>query len=658
MWMTASAFAVAAAPTPEEMETAGTWVRTRMLTDGAAPFSFGYHGTSSKEFLGKWAVQRDSSKLDASRTRHTVQYRDPASGLVVRCVSVEYHDFPTVEWAVFLKNEGTSDSAIIEDIQPLDLSIDGRGGADPVLHHNVGSPCAPNDYQPLETVLSPGTRKRISAAGGRPSNSDLPYFNLQWGEGGTIIAVGWPGQWAAEFSRESEASVRLRAGQELTHLVLRPGEEIRTPLVAMQFYRGDSVRAQNVWRRWMVAHNIPRPGGKLVPTHYASCWGNMIPNAAEEMGIFDGLIREGFKPDFWILDAGWYINKGTWTTVGTWEVDKARFPNGLRGLADHVHEKGSKFVVWFEPERVTPDTWLTNNHPEWILGGAKGGLLNLGNPEALKWVLERIDGLLTSEHIDVYRQDFNIDPLEYWRANDTPDRQGITEIRHVEGYLAFWDELLRRHPGLWIDSCASGGRRNDLETLRRAVPLLRSDYFADPDYQQCQTMGISQWMPYYGSGLGTSGTYWFRSCIFPASRVGWDTRKRDLDYDLLRRMVAEFRQVEPYLLGDFYALTPYSLDRNVWAAWQFDRPESGAGFVQVFRRAECTQDTMTLHLQGLTPEERYTVTNLDTKEAQTRTGREWATAGLTVQLAAKPAAAIYVYSSVPTSSGSLTVPRQ
>jgi len=43
---------------------------------------------------------------------------------------------------------------------------------------------------------------------------------------------------------------------------------------------------------------------------------------------------------------------------------------------------------------------------------------------------------------------------------DTPDRQGMTEIRYVEGLYEMWDELRAKHPGLLIDNCASGGRRN------------------------------------------------------------------------------------------------------------------------------------------------------------------------------------------------------
>ena len=78
----------------------------------------------------------------------------------------------------------------------------------------------------------------------------------------------------------------------------------------------------------------------------------------------------------------------------------------------------------------------------------------------------------------MYRQDHNVDPLGAWRNHDRPERQGVTENFYVQGYLAFWDDLRRRYPGMLIDSCASGGRRKDLETLRRAVPLLRSDFQA------------------------------------------------------------------------------------------------------------------------------------------------------------------------------------
>jgi alpha-galactosidase len=624
--------------------------------EGTEPFfSFVYDGTSSAELLEKWELKRTQRELDPQRTEHTLLYADPKTGLEVRCVGIEYHDFPTVEWTLYFKNAGNTDTPILADIRALSTRFERNAEGEFLLHHSVGSPCQPNDYQPLETPLGPNATQRITAAGGRPTNSDLPYFNIQWPGQGVIAVVGWPGQWAADFARDEGCGLRICAGQETTHFKLLPGEEIRSPLVVLQFWKGDYLRSQNVWRRWFIAHNLPRPDGKPVPTHYAACFGNMQPRAEEELAIIDGFLREGIKLDYWILDAGWYPSHGQWSNTGTWEVDPERFPRGLRELADHLHAHGMKFVVWFEPERVMPGSWLDENHPEWLLpckadanttpqlGRSQARLLNLGNPEAWKWAVEHFDNLLVSQGIDVYRQDFNMDPLEHWRTADAPDRQGMTEMKHVLGYLAYWDELLRRHPGLWIDTCASGGRRNDLETLRRSVPLLRSDCFDTPTTQQSQTYGISLWIPYYGSGLGASDPYWFRSCIFPASRVGWDTRKKDLDYPLLHRMIDEFRRVESYLLGDYYPLTSYSLENNVWMAWQFDRTETGEGMVQAFRREKCVQDSIQLPLHGLDPNASYTLTNFDLPGTTEATGRELLDRGLAVTIAGQPGAAVITY---------------
>ena len=114
----------------------------------------------------------------------------------MRCVGIEYRDFPTVEWTVYFKNLGQAETPALSDIEALDLTWQRPGRGEFLLHHFTGSPCLPNDYEPFETTLKSGMVKRVTAAGGRPTNSDLPYFNLAWAEEGLIVVVGWPGQWA------------------------------------------------------------------------------------------------------------------------------------------------------------------------------------------------------------------------------------------------------------------------------------------------------------------------------------------------------------------------------------------------------------------------------------------------------------------------------
>ncbi len=84
------------------------------------PFSFVYDGKPSVELLKSWQGRCDNRRLDGQRTEYTLSYADPATGLQVRCVAVEYRDFPTVEWTVYFENTGPADTPILADLQAID----------------------------------------------------------------------------------------------------------------------------------------------------------------------------------------------------------------------------------------------------------------------------------------------------------------------------------------------------------------------------------------------------------------------------------------------------------------------------------------------------------------------------------------------------------
>ena len=642
-------------------------------------FSFAYAGKSSVELLPQWKPERTSRKLDDQRTERRIVWTDPATGLQVRCVGIEYQDFQAIEWTVYFKNTGKENTPILQDIQGLDLSFQRGQDGEFVLHGTKGDWCAADSFQPFRQTLEAKATKRFASFGGRPTNAAFPYYNLQMPGGGVFLAVGWPGQWAGSFVRDADRGLHITAGQELTHLSLKPGEEIRSPLIAMLFWQGsDTVMAQNLWRRWMVAHNLPRTAdGKLPPTQIVACsshqFKEMTQANEENQKLFvDRYLEEGMKLDYWWMDAGWYPCGGEWVNTGTWEPDATRFPNGLRAVSDHARSKGIKTIVWFEPERVgDPNSWIGKNHPEWLLskkaktpaapqgggfGSGPGSLLNLGNPEALNWLVNHVDRTLREQGIDFYRQDFNMDPLPFWRGADSADRQGMTENLYVQGYLAYWDALRQRHPNLRIDSCASGGRRDDLETLRRAVPLIRSDFLFEPTSQQNHHFAFASWIPYHGAGyvtgqsaIGQHGqpdvdAYGFRANMSPSLTLCYDMRKKDLNYKLARRLFAQLKQIGPNYLGDFYPLTPYSLANDVWLAWQYDRPEVGEGVVQAFRRPDSNFEAGRFKLRGLDPDARYVVSDLDRPdEARTLTGEELMKRGLLITIREQPGALVITY---------------
>jgi alpha-galactosidase len=606
--------------------------------------------------VGNWSIERGEPRpLGGKRTARTVVYRDVDTGLSVRVEGVEYADFSAVEWTVFLRNDGARDTPIIEGLQSLATRLALPSAGSVVVHHAVGSPATAADYAPRETVLRLRSEASLGGKGGRPSDTDLPYFNLAWDGGGVVVAVGWPGQWSARLFRDGEGAVEVVAGQELTHFTLHPGEEVRAPLIALVFYAGDWIAGQNAWRRWLLAHNLPRIAGALPAPFLTAGSSNQFhemeqANEANQVEFLDGYLAEEINLDYWWMDAGWYVlNTGQWTATGTWEVDRQRFPHGLRAISDHAHERGVKCLVWFEPERVAPDTWLDRNHPEWLLAlaGRRWKILDLGNPAARHWVVETYSRLIRDEGIDLYRQDFNVAPLDYWRAADEPDRQGISEIRHVTGYLAFWDELRQRFPDMLLDTCASGGRRLDLETLRRSVPLHKSDHdYRDHEARQSQAYGIALWIPFHGAPvckIDAVDPYAFRSAVGLMVGLGYDVRRRDLDYALLRRLTAEWRQIAPFYYGDYYPLTSHSVDPRDWLAWQYHRPEQNAGIVQVFRRSESPYVAARFPLRGLDPAATYRLTNLDDSSVLELSGEALLRGGLPVNLEERSSAAIFTY---------------
>ncbi len=643
--------AAAVSPTADELAKSRQWAAAKFETGVEPFFSFTYNGKPSAELLKTWEAIRASRRLDDRRSEHTTMYTDPKTGLVLRCVAIEYRDYPTVEWTLYFKKMGKQESPILANIQALDVTLHRGQQREFLLHHQAGSQANSDDYRPLETELRPEATAHFAPQGGWASSEAWPYYNLQWEGEGLMIAVGWPGQWAANFSRDKQDGLHVTAGQETTHFKLLPDEEVRSPLMALQFWKGgDWIRAQNVWRRWMMAHNMPRPGGKLPPPLLAAGssgqFNEMTAANEDNQKLFiDRYLDLGIKIDFWWMDAGWYVNKTGWPNVGTWEVDRQRFPHGLRAVTDHAHARGVNALLWFEPERVTPGTWLYENRKPWLLGSdGRQKLFYYGIPAAQHWMAGHVLKLMKDEGIDIYRQDFNFPPLDYWRNNDAPDRKGITEIRHCVGYLAYWDELRRRRPNMLTDECASGGRRNDLESMRRAVPLHKSDMdYGDLEAKHTQFYGLSLWHPYFATGTGRVDSYAARTAFAPLLGLGYDVRRDDIDFALVRKFVDEWREVAPYYYGDFYPLTSWTYALDTWMAWQFDRPEEGQGLVQAFRRPRSNYTAARFKLRGLDPQATYALKNDDTAGTIEINGRELLDQGLSVIVKDRPGAVVITY---------------
>jgi alpha-galactosidase len=673
------------------------WLQEHLLSDKSQPpVTFAYDRQGSSALLKDWPKKVETKHLDDVRTQYNVIWTDPKTALQFRIEALEFANSPVVEWTAYFKNDGKSDAPMLEYIQALDTSFQVAGQGVPTILYSKG--CGFMDtYSLVKKSLNQLESFQISNPTGGKTGETIPFFDIVTAGQGLIGALGWPGKWSINFSRATESTIAISAGMDETHISLHPGEEIRTPEVLLMPWTGDDIDAHNILRRHILKYHTPQYDGKpvVLPVSF-TVWGGM--KTSTSLRLIDQISKEhiGFE-NFW-MDAGWYgtdrpvdefqvFSKEDWFLhAGNWRVNQVPHPNGgLRPISDAAHAHGMKFLLWFEPERAVVGTPLTLEHPDWFIGEVtthfegnserplvKFRMFDFGNPRARQYMIDWISDLIDKEGIDVYRQDCNFSLAPFWDKNDSPDRQGMTQIRYADGLLKFWDGLRQKHPQLILDIV----QRGDLETISRAVDLSRADYPVSPDADpigaQVSTEGLANWRPHFGTimQIRPRDTYHFRSGIAPGlgfalfNGAGYPNQvgkfiPEDFPYDWMRTMVEQLKEVRPYYYGDYYPLLPCSQNSDCttdpseersaafeWSAWQFNRPEDGDGMVQAFRREEDTEPVRDLQLRGLDPAAKYEITNLDLKTPTAASGRDLMQQGLHLEIKEKREAAIVIYRKV------------
>lgn len=523
-------------------------------------------------------------------------------------------------------------------------------------------------YNRFSGQLTPGLSMDYATSGGRSCDQYAPFFNIHKDGKGYIVAVGWTGQWNCKITRNPD-DVLFQTKIEDTHFRLLPGEKFRTGSIVIMPYEGTVMQSQNKWRR-LVRTDFSLIGQEGRDAHGPVCagvWGGMKTSSIMERLR---IIKENELPFEYIwMDAGWYgidtkptpdEYEGDWPEhTGDWRVSPLIHPNGLKDVAQKIHENGMKFILWVEPERVRKNTPIVLAHPEYFIESddpnEKDLLLRLGNPDAWQYCYETLCRLIEEIGVDCYRQDFNMYPLSYWRKCDAEDRRGITEITHINGLYRLWDALLEKFPHLLIDNCASGGKRIDIETLRRSIPLWRSDSQCPANFRlevsQCHHLSFNYWLPYSGTGGGRPyDTYRIRSSYSPAMSTNYTFSERDPFGDdpeklaWIKARLLEYKKVRSYMTEDFYPLTEVSDRSDIWSAAQFHRPSSNDGVVQVFRRERSPYETACIPLYGLEPDCEYVFTDVDDADYSLRlSGAQLMEQGFPVSVAEKRSARIYFY---------------
>ena len=591
-------------------------------------------------------------------------------GLVLTCTLRRFPAAGVIWWVNRWENPTDHASGLVTDLWDCDVTVPFAPDVRPTrrdrqdvweptslrVYEIKGANVTQDDYSASCKRLWDGDTYKTSCQAGRSGYDKAPFLDINRNESGVLFGIGWTGQWCAEVNRTADA-VRIRSGIQYAQKGFRvnAGESFRTSSAAMLVYGQGQDEAHNRWRAFMREISPVGPGkarGEQCPFS-AIFWGG-IPSG-ELIDRWSHIFEAGFPFDTCWIDAGWYeplrsmttsSQTADWPNIGRWEVNRFYHPHLYRDVVDYLRAHSVGFMVWFEPERIhtTVGHWtksLDGGKPEAI-----DQLTALNEDDVCDAVIEMVSDKVKELSLSVYRQDCNIAPLSFWVHNDTPERNGMTEIKYINNLYRFWDTLLERFPSLLIDNCAGGGHRNDIEMLSRAVPLWRSDYQCTwdccPEANQMQNQAAAWWIPYAGIGYGPTlgDTYSFRSAYCNGMTVRtwehvdpeWAFGASGEPVEWAKKYFAEYNRIRHFFAKNYYQLVPFSRENGTWSASEYVDPDTQSGLILAFRRGACPYEEVCVRLSGLDADKSYRFTNEDTGDVFTVSGHALMTDGLRLRI--------------------------
>jgi len=583
------------------------------------------------------------------------------NGLEARCALDLDIDYRVARLSVALANTAATPSAPIDPVAfRMLLSDQGQ----PYRGYRASGGLADGHYPPdnyrTQEVLICGSLVNCTPPGGRSSDRNIPVTMIADASGeGLWFGLEWSGLWSHIIqtprhgnatSVASDFGLSIIAKIEQASFPLAPGEVFNLPCVHFGFFDGGFDSGTNSLRRYLYDRICPPLDGKppLPPASYDHWFG--IGNGFDDFSLrkqVDRVAELGLE--YFVVDAAWHAG-GFPNGVGNWDrVDPAKFPNGLKPLADYVRAKGLKFGLWFEPERACIATSWPEAHPEFYIQLGNDCHLNLARRDAQDFLIDFMSRIITELDIRWSRWDYNIDPAPFWRKADPTGR---VQVDYIAGLYRVLDTLLARHPDWLIENCASGGRRLDIGSMKRAHTCWFSDETVSPEICRFMQLNANCFLPahlcnsavvtFAGYGDGDLSAYDAISRM--AGALSFDGDIASWSPPLTARMaaqVANYKKIRHILTGDYYHLLPAPADLKAWEAGLFvsrNKTEALLFAFRIYGNPSCH-----LNLKGLESADYQLHEMAPSFSTRTMSGRELMDKGLDLSLAERSGIMIHLF---------------
>jgi alpha-galactosidase len=546
-------------------------------------------------------------------------------------------EYDILEKWITIKNTGKKDAIKVENLQSGSIVLPAD---EYVLTQLSGGPM--HEFQLFNGLLTPGLKVIQNKTFKSPFNA--PWFQVRpqssskdkkgpaW-----FGCIHYSGNWSLAFDKAYNGNLQVLGGINFwdTALDLKPGMEFQTPKLSVGYTPDGSEGASMDMGAYVRNEILPvAHRHEMRPVLFNSWYATTDKlKVDEQVDLAKSVSQLG--AELFVIDAGWYVtNVGWWGGIGTWEVDKKKFPNGLSPLINAVHDDGMKFGIWFEPENIHLSSDVYKKHPDWILKFAdrdtvavKRTALNLAKEEVYQHLLASISKMLSENKIDFVKWDQN----NYLRNPGWPDApveiQREVRIRFINNLYRLVDELRKRFPKVLFESCASGGGRVDLGTMSRMDQAWTSDNTVALDrlfiqYGYLSAMPANTMVSWViqttqpgGISKSNALSFKFDVAMTGVLGVGLDIRKLTPEERVIAKdKIALYKQIRPMVQqGILHRLvSPFENNR---CALQYNAANGKSSVLFCFNMAQylagsqyIDRGTNILKLEGLNPDRQYRIT--------------------------------------------------
>lgn len=488
----------------------------------------------------------------------------------------------------------------------------------------------------VEEELRPGIKIIDSKLGVRAHEMRNPSFLLAIGapakeDSGEVIGAtfAWSGSFSFSFEIDEKGRLYALSGMNpfAAQRLVAPGESFELPEMLTIYSNNGTGSMSRDFQMWGRKYGMR--GGFQEHTILLNNWEATFFDFDEQklISLFKGAKELGFE--LFLLDDGWFGTKyprnNDHTSLGDWDVNPKKLPNGIKALTDAADNIGIDFGIWVEPEMTNPKSELYEKHPDWVIAQKHRPLhfrrnqlnLDLSNPEVAEFSFQVVDKILTQNpDIKFIKWDANRFVTNGGSFYLKPEFQSHLIYDYHQALYKLMQKVVDRHPNVRMMLCSGGGGRVDYKSLSYFTEYWPSDN-TDPLKRVYIQWGYSQFFP----AIATAGhvTHWgarpIKFCFDVAMsvRMGMDRdlaklSKEELEFS--KNAIIEYKRIRPIVqFGTQYRLvSPYE---NPHSATMYVNDNKSKAVVFLYQVKDVDFGEKTIALKGLDSGKKYSVREIN-----------------------------------------------